>query len=106
MNVNILNTVRNDLVDASAKGVKEIWLVYDALIQEHGNDWQFLSAISIVSAELFHKNASKGNEEYTALFQTINEMVFDYANRQADEIKDYSKFMEHYCQWISMMPVQ
>ena len=98
---NRLNIIRNSFIEAARIGPGEIWKVYDAIMESNGLDWVSLACISSVSAELWRKNVDCGNEDYIAIFQAINEMVIDHANRNASDLNNYALFKKHYKAWIS-----
>ena len=98
---NRLNTIRNLFIEASRIGPGDIWKVYNTIMENNGLDWISLACTSSVSAELWKKNVDCGNEEYIAIFQAINEMIIDHANRNASDLNNYALFIKHYKPWIS-----
>ncbi len=100
----VLETVRCSLETASGNKGQGIWKTYDILIQEHGFNWEMLAAISIISAEMCHKYISRGMDDKAAVFQAMNEMVFDYAAGHTEEIDNYMLFKENSSHWIEAIP--
>ena len=99
----ILSEIRGLFAAAAVKGDEEAWAVCIRLIEEKGTDWQVLAAITEVTAELFRKNAVKGNRKLADAFQGMNDMAFDYAYQHRDEI-DYNMFRDNSREWMYEAP--
>ena len=101
MDNSILIGVRELLMDAAKhNSEEEIWSIYFKLINDKGNDWQTLVAISIVSSDLVGINGHGRNDKLFDTFAAMNDIVFDHARLNAEEISDYRMFKEHAHYWI------
>ncbi len=99
-----MTPMQNTMMTVSQRSSESIFATYSDLISKNGFDWQTLSAISIISAELVAKY-TKEKKEISDAFIAVNEMVGDFASAHAEEIYCYRLFQQNLHHWLYDIPL-